>query len=275
LQRGGAMTPLAAVSGGSILSGPVTFGDVLLSLFLVAVAIGISAWERVGLEGDLLVASVRSFVQLLAVGYILAYIFEGHGWLTILALAVMISAASITTRNRARPVPRSGVIAVIAIATATAATLGVLAVLHIVPTSPRAIIPLGSMIISGAMNTSSLVMTRLHDDLASNRREVEARLSLGQTGHQAALPWLRSAVRGGMLPSVDSTKVVGLVALPGTMTGLILAGASPLSAVRVQLVVMYMLLGGTAFAALVAAQLSLRGLFTGSHQLIKSLRRTP
>jgi putative ABC transport system permease protein len=269
------MTPIAAITGGSVLAGPVTYGDVVLSLCLVAIAIGISAWERVGLEGDLLVATGRSFVQLLAVGYVLAYIFEGHGWLTILALVVMVGAASITTRNRAKRVPRSGIIAVIAIATATAATLGVLAVLHIIPTSPRAIIPLGSMIISGAMNTASLVMTRLHDDLASNRREIEARLCLGQTGRQAALPWLRSAVRGGMLPSVDSTKVVGLVALPGTMTGLILAGASPLSAVRVQLVVMYMLLGGTAFAALVAAQLSLRRLFTNSHQLIKSLRRVP
>jgi putative ABC transport system permease protein len=216
---------------------------------------------------------VRSFVQLIAVGYVLTYIFQGHGWLTILALAVMVGAASMTTRNRAKRVARSGVIAVLAIGTATAGTLGMLAVLHIVPNSPRAIIPLGSMIISGGMITSSLVMTRLYDDLASNRREVEARLCLGQTSCRAALPWLRSAVRGGMLPSVDSTKVVGLVALPGTMTGLILAGASPLSAVRVQLVVMYMLLGATAFSALVSAQLSVGTLFTKSHQLIKSLRR--
>jgi putative ABC transport system permease protein len=117
-------------------------------------------------------------------------------------------------------------------------------------------------------------MTRLHDDLATNRREIEARLCLGQTAHEAALPWLRSAIRSGMLPSVDSTKVVGLVALPGAMTGLILAGVAPQSAVRVQLVVMYMLLGGTAFAALVAAQLTQHRLFTKSHQLIKSLRRT-
>jgi putative ABC transport system permease protein len=171
-----------AVTGGSVLTGPVTYGDVILSLCLVAVAIGISAWQRVGLEGDLLVAAARSFVQLIAVGYVLAYIFEDHGWLTILALAVMIGAASITTRSRAKRVPHSGIIAVIAIATATVTTLGVLAVLHIVPTSPRAIIPLGSMIISGAMITSSLVMTRLYDDLAANRREIEARLCLGQTG---------------------------------------------------------------------------------------------
>jgi putative ABC transport system permease protein len=270
------MTPLIAATGGSSpLTGPVTYGDVVLSLVLVAVAVVISAWQRLGLEGDLVVATARSFVQLLAVGYILAYIFSGHGWLTIVALAVMIGVASLTTRHRARRVPKSGVIAVAAISVATVATLGLLTALHVVPTSARAIIPLGSMVISGAMNTASLVMTRLRDDLAASRREIEARLSLGQTGRQAALPWLRNALRGGMLPSVDSTKVVGLVALPGAMTGMILAGASPLTAVRVQMVVMYMLLGGTAFAALLAAHLTLGQLFTRSHQLIRSLRRIP
>jgi len=267
------MTLIPIAAAGSLVSGPVTFGDVALSLCLVGVAVAVSAWQRLGLEGDLAVAAARSFVQLLAVGYVLAFVFAGHGWLTALALAVMVGAASFTTRNRAKRVPGSGTIAVAAIATATAATLGLLVALGIVPTSARAIIPLGSMIISGAMNTASLVMTRLHDDLATNRREIEARLCLGKTAHEAALPWLRSSIRSGMLPSVDSTKVVGLVALPGAMTGLILAGVAPQSAVRVQLVVMYMLLGGTAFSALVAAQLTQLRLFTKSHQLIKSLRR--
>jgi putative ABC transport system permease protein len=267
------MTMLVAATGGSVLSGPVTLGDVALSLSLVAVAIAISAWQRLGLEADMTVATVRSFVQLIAVGYVLDFIFRGHGWLTVLAVAVMVGAASLTSRGRAKRVPGSGTVALAAIGVATAATLGVLVVLRVVPTSARAVIPLGSMIITGAMNTTSLVMGRLHDDLAANRREIEARLSLAQTSQQASLPWLRSALRSGMLPSVDSTKVVGLVALPGAMTGMILAGASPLAAVRVQLVVMYMLLGGTAFAALVAAHLTTSRLFTGSHQLIKSLRR--
>jgi len=265
---------LTLASSGSALSGPVTLADVALSLSLVAVAVAISAWQRLGLEGDMTVATVRSFVQLIAVGYVLSYIFSGHGWLTVLAVAVMVGVASLTSRGRAKRVPWSGAIALAAIATATVATLGVLAALQIIPTSARAIIPLGSMIISGAMNTTSLVMSRLRDDFAANRREIEARLSLAQTSRQASRPWLRSALRSGMLPSVDSTKVVGLVALPGAMTGMI-AGASPLAAVRVQLVVMYMLLGGTAFAALVAGQLTVGRLFTGSHQLVKSVRRVP
>jgi putative ABC transport system permease protein len=266
---------LLTANTGSVLSGPVTYADVALSLCLVVIAMVISFWQRLGLEGDLAVATVRSFVQLVAVGYVLAYIFGGRGWLTVLALAVMVGVASLTSRGRAKSVPGSGLIAVAAIGLAAAATLGLLAALHVIPLSARAVIPLGSMIIAGAMNTTSLVMTRLRDDLAAGRREVEARLSLGQTGRQAALPWQRSAVRSGMLPSVDSTKVVGLVALPGAMTGMILAGASPVSAVRVQLVVMYMLLGGTAIAALVSAHLTMRRLFTPSHQLTKSLRRIP
>jgi putative ABC transport system permease protein len=268
---------LAAASGGagSVVSGPVTFTDVALSVLLVVAAMAVSRWRRVGLEADMGIATVRSFVQLVAVGYVLDYIFKGHGWLTAAVVAVMVIIAALTSGARARRVPRSRPVAGAAISVATAATLGVLAVLRIVPVSARAIIPLGSMIITSAMNTTSLVMTRFYEDLAANRRELEARLSLAQPSRQAALPWQRAALRNAMIPTVDQTKVVGLVALPGAMTGMILAGASPLAAVRLQLVVMYMLLGGNAFAALVASELSARQLFTPAHQLIRSLRRTP
>jgi putative ABC transport system permease protein len=123
------------------------------------------------------------------------------------------------------------------------------------------------------MNTASLVMVRLRDDLAAHRREVEAHLSLGETASEAAALWHRAAVRNGMLPIVDQTKVVGLVALPGAMTGMLLAGASPSSAIRLQMVVMYMLLGGNGFSALLAGRLTLSRLFTADHQLIRNVRR--
>jgi putative ABC transport system permease protein len=261
-------------SGASVLSGPVTYGDVALSIVLVLVAVAVSRWRKAELEGDMVVATVRSFVQLLAVGYLLDFVFKGHGWITLLILVVQVSVASLTSGARAKRVPGSRIVAGAAIGTATLGTLGVLALLAIVPVSARAMIPLGSMIITAAMNTTSLVMTRLRDDLAASRREVEARLSLGQTSHDAARPWHRTALRSGMIPAVDQTKVVGLVALPGAMTGMILAGASPLAAIRLQLVVMYMLLGGNAFAALVAAELTVRRLFTPAHQLIRSVRRS-
>jgi putative ABC transport system permease protein len=266
---------LIAAATSSGLGGPVGFGDVALALLLVAVALAVSRWRQVGLESDLTVATVRSFVQLLAVGYALDFVFQGHGGLTFVVLAVMIATATFTSGGRAAGVPDARPIAAASITVAAAATLGVLLALRIVPLSSRVVVPLGSMIISSAMTTTSLVMSRLRHDLASSRPEVEARLALGQPSRLAARPWQRVALRTGMLPTVDQTKVVGLVALPGAMTGMILAGASPLAAIRLQLLVMYMLLGGNAFAALVSGELTLRRLFTPDHQLIRTLRRTP
>ena len=256
------------------LSGRVGFEEVGLSLVLVAVAVLIS-WRRgAGLEGDMLVATFRSFAQLLAIGFVLEWVFGGgREWVTPLILAVMIGTATLTSGGRAKRVPGARTVAVLSLGVATAATLGVLLALGIVPAEPRSAIPLGSMIISNAMNTASLVMIRLRDDLASSRREVEARLSLGQTATEAGAYWHRRAMRTGLLPIVDNTKVVGLVALPGAMTGMLLAGASPAAAIRLQLVVMYMILAGNALAALVAGHLTLGRLFTADHQLIRSLRR--
>ena len=255
------------------LSGRISIADVGLSLLLVAVAVVISRARRADLERDIAIATARSFVQLLAVGFVLDFVFGGHAWLTPVVLAVMIGTATLTSGARGRRVPGAYGIALASVSVATAATLGVLLALRIVPFAPRAAIPLGSMIISNAMNTASLTMGRLRDDLASHRREVEARLSLGQTAAEASRLWHRAAVRTGTLPIVDQTKVVGLVALPGAMTGMLLAGASPSSAIRLQLVVMYMLLGGSSFAALVAGHLTVRRLFTADHQLIRSLSR--
>jgi putative ABC transport system permease protein len=258
------------------LSGRIGFGEVGLSLILVGVAVAISWRRRAGLEQDILVATFRSFAQLLAVGFVLEWLFKGgRGWLTPFVLAVMVGTATLTSGSRGKGVPGARFIAAVSVTIAAASTLGVLLVLRIVPAQPRAAIPLGSMILSNAMNTASLVMGRLRDDLASHRREVEARLSLGQTSAEASEAWRRSAMRTGLLPIVDNTKVVGLVALPGAMTGMLLAGASPASAIRLQMVVMYMLLAGNALAALVAGQLTVRRLFTRDHQLIRSLRRTP
>ena len=255
------------------LSGRISWADVALSLLLVAVSIVVSRTRKTGLERDIGVATFRSFAQLLAVGYVLDFVFRSSAALTPVVLAVMIGTATLTSGARGRRVPGAYWIAALSVSVAAGGTLGVLLALGIVPAEPRAAIPLGSMIISNAMNTASLVMGRLRDDLGAHRREVEAHLSLGETSTEAAASWHRTAVRSGMLPIVDQTKVVGLVALPGAMTGMLLAGASASSAIRLQMVVMYMLLGGNAFAALVAGRLTVARLFTADHQLIRSVRR--
>jgi putative ABC transport system permease protein len=129
------------------------------------------------------------------------------------------------------------------------------------------VIPIGGMVCSAAMTGTSLTKLRLRDEVERSRREVEARLALGLPRHEAFAPNVRAALRTALAPQIDSTSTVGLIALPGAMTGLIIAGVSPLLAIRYQIVVMYMVLGAAALAGVVVAKLSERLLFDEAHRL--------
>src|SRR5205814_6117752 len=135
-------------------------------------------------------------------------------------------------------------------------------------TQARVVVPIGGMIVSGAMQAAGVTLRRLREDAHAARPAIEARLCLGLPAREAFLPHQRSALRTALLPVVDSTKVVGLISLPGAMTGLILAGVDPLTAIRYQIVVMYMLLAATALAALATARLAEHTLFDHAHRLI-------
>jgi putative ABC transport system permease protein len=154
-----------------------------------------------------------------------------------------------------------------AIAAGTAATMGSLLALGVISTQARVVIPVGGMIVSGAMVATAVTLTRIRDEAATARPAVEARLSLGLPAAEAFAPHLHAALRTALIPAIDSTKTVGLISLPGAMTGLILAGVSPLTAIRYQIVVMYMLLAAAALAALAAARLAQRALFDHAHRL--------
>ncbi|MCA1693566.1 MAG: ABC transporter permease, partial [Actinobacteria bacterium] len=119
-----------------------------------------------------------------------------------------------------------------------------------------------------ALQASGLALHRFRDDVDIARDAIEARLSLGLPAREAFLPHQRSALRTALLPAIDSTKVVGLISLPGSMTGLILAGVDPLTAIRYQIVVMYMLLAATALAALTTGRLAEHALFDHAHRLV-------
>jgi putative ABC transport system permease protein len=139
--------------------------------------------------------------------------------------------------------------------------------------TPRVVVPLGGMIVSGAMLAAGLTLRRLREDAEQARPTIEARLCLGPSAHEAFLPHQRSALRTALLPAIDSTKVVGLISLPGAMTGLILAGVDPLTAIRYQIVVMDMLLAATALAALATARLAEYALFDHAHRLAPYSKR--
>ncbi len=134
---------------------------------------------------------------------------------------------------------------------------------------PSVVVPVGGMVVSGAMTAAILTMRRLTETAQEQRLDIEARLALGLTAEQAMAPHMRRAVIVALLPAIDSTKVVGLIALPGAMTGLILAGVEPIVAVRYQIVVMYMLLAAASVSAIVASYLSRRALFDEADRLYR------
>ena len=238
------------------------------SLALVALAALLSYWQRAGLGKDLAIATVRSFVQLIAIGYALELIFnQDNLWWTLLIIAVMLGVAGYTSAGRAQGIPNALFITNASIGFGAVLTVGLLVALGIFDLSPQFIIPIAGMVIGNTMTTCSLVMGRLRDDVRDQRNQIETALALGATGRQAVQPIVRRSIRAAMVPIIDTTKTVGLIKLPGAMTGMILAGASPLDAVQLQIIVMYMLTGATAFTALAAAYLTAQVFFSKYHQL--------
>ena len=245
-----------------------------LSLILVGVAVGLSLWQGLRLEKDMLWAAGRALVQLLAVGYVLQYIVEpgtpiAWAWAWVV---LMLLVASLTARRRAPEVP--GIMGLTLGATSASAALALFVVfgLGIYPVVGRAVVPIAGMMIGNSIGSIVVASRRILGELADRRPEVEARLALGQPWQEASKPFVRSALRTALTSQIENTKAVGLVFLPGAMTGLILAGADPVDAVLVQAALMYLILGCVATNVVLIGLGLTRKLFTPDHRLVRLAR---
>ena len=258
-----------------MLEGDVDALGLAASLILVGLAIAVSLSQQLRIERQLVWATLRAFLQLIVMGSVLAWLLEpGRSiWYSWAWVAGMVVFAAWTVRARAPEVPDLFPIALAAIATATVTTMGVLFGLGVFPAEARAIVPLGGMMIGNSLGGTVLAARRVADELADKRPEVEARLALGDSAHRAGRPYARSAIRTAMTPQIEATKAVGLLFLPGAMTGLILAGVKPVDAVLVQAAIMYLILGAVATTSVVVALGSITRLFTPAHRLRPLVRR--
>ena len=247
-----------------------------LALPLVIAVIVVSVRQRLGLERDLVIGTVRAVVQLYLVGVILAAVFAAATWyLVVLILVVMTAVATHAAVSRlSRPLPGASWIAATALSVSTAATLAYVmgAVVHVRPWwEPQYIIPIAGMILGNSMTSAALAGDRLQSDLRARRDEVEARLALGFSGREALQPLVRAALRAAMIPTVNGMMTVGVVQLPGMMTGQILAGSSPLLAIRYQILVVFMQAAATAIGSLIFVRLAAGRYLTAAHQLRRYL----
>jgi putative ABC transport system permease protein len=246
--------------------------DMGLALTLVVVSLAVSRFRGLGLERTILWGTLRTVVQLVAVGYLIHILFGVRHPLPILAMLVVMLGVAAWTATSRQPLQRLPLYPLTLGSLALGAGFTIFMVVGLVvrPSpwfDPRYLIPLGGMILGNAMNASALGLERLERELRSERRRVEAVLALGGSPGQAAASAEQQAVRAALIPVLNSMMVVGLVQLPGVMTGQILAGADPLVAVRYQALVMFMLLSGNALSAVLAVRSARGRYFTEAWQL--------
>lgn len=250
--------------------------DVGIAALLVLFAGAISVALGLRLERQLALASVRTVVQLLLIGYILRWVFAIDRPLPMLGVvAIMIFAASRAAVTRPDRTFR-GATARSFVTMAISATVTVLIVTQVVIGvepwyDPQYMIPLLGMILGNALNGISLCLDILLERLSEKRPVIEMELSLGATRWEAARAHVADSVRRGMIPIINSMMVVGIVSLPGMMTGQILEGADPMNAVKYQIVVMFMIAAATASGCILIAMLVYRFAFNRAHQLREGL----
>lgn len=245
--------------------------DLAVAAGFVLIAIGISRWQRLGLERRYLLGGVRAFLQLSLVGYVLVYIFQTQRWwLVLLVLAVMLTAAARAASRATAPSRRMWPVSASALAIGSGITLTYVTqlVLRVSPWyDPRYLIPLFGMIVGNSMNGAALAAERLEAEMQRERRTLEAYLALGATPARAAAEPVRRALVASLIPSINGLTVVGLVQLPGMMTGQILGGVPPTTAVRYQIVVAFMLTFATALTSTLVVLWRRRAFFTAAQQL--------
>lgn len=227
--------------------------ETAIALVLVLLAVVVSRLQHLDLEVELGIATLRALVQLLALSSVIHLVFGSFGPSAAL-VAVMIAAASWTSAHRLNGVPGAFAISIWAIGAATVITTGILFATGVFRLEPRFLIVVGGMIAGNCMTATSLAGSRLRDEVQDKTLEIEARLALGVSVKEALDPYARRAVVTSFIPTLDATKNVGLVAVPGAFVGMVLAGAPPLEAAQTQAIVMFMLLAAVSISGTIASR---------------------
>jgi putative ABC transport system permease protein len=250
----------------------LTYLDLVIGIGLILIAIGLSVITQLRLEKDLIVGAVRTFVQLIAVGYVLNLVFSIEQWYVIIpVLLVMMGVAIHTIIGRQRYKFKKIVPIItfsLTIGTGITLFIVIVVIINVDPWyTPQYIIPIMGMILGNSMNGVALAAERLSSEIRDKRELIETRLSLGATSREAVSDIVASAVRAAMIPTVNSLMTVGIVSLPGMMTGQILAGTSPIVAVKYQVIVMYMIAAGVMISSVLIVYRGYKQFFTDYHQL--------
>lgn len=245
--------------------------SIVLMFIFIIIPIVISKSFNLGLEKDTLIAAIRSFVQLLIVGYILQFIFdqESHIFI-ILMIMLIIGAATQNVRKKGLEIPGITWKLLLAFVAIEVITQGILLGFKITPPTAQYIIPISGMIVGNAMVLSILFLNRFMSEVKQNENVIELVLCLGGTPKQAIHKQLITSIQSSVIPTIEQQKTIGLVQLPGMMSGQIIGGADPIEAVLFQILIVFMLLTSATMTSVILGFLSYPTLFNKKQQLIES-----
>lgn len=256
------------------MSGTVGWLGLVASLVFIAIALAVITPLKLQLHRPIVVAVLRSLVQMVIVGAALVPLVRPEtpliwSWLWVAGIIVF---ASWTVMRRAPQVPGLFWVALVAHVIIAVSSLAIAFGFTIFEMEGRTIVPVAGMVIGNSMKAGVVAASRVAEFATDQRAEIEAGLALGMSPRTASRRLMRQALRTAISSQVEQTAALGIVFLPGAMTGLILAGVDPLEAVRTQLALMYVILAGVVIAAVVTAVGTLRCLTTERKTLIHLAR---
>lgn len=246
------------------------------ALIFVVVSLVITFGLRLRMWKEILIASLRTILQLFLAGLVFVFIFKWNIWfVTLILLVGMIVIASFESIRRQKH-KKAGMFFMVAFAlfVTTSFTLVILLslVIKVKPWyEPQYLVSLSGLIVGNSMTAAALVLNRMWGDLKLRQKEVESLLALGASPYQAAGASIRESVKMALIPTINAMMVVGIVKLPGVMTGQIMAGQPPASAIRYQIVVMFFILGAATITAAMTALFGYRMYFTSALQLKRKM----
>lgn len=248
--------------------------DLALAMGLMAIAIGISAWEQLGLELNLSVATGRTILQLLVLGYTFEFIFAVNNvWAVVGILAIILTITAIITRNRiSQKIPQVLLLAGSAIFFSTSLTLLYTNFLIIQPErwyEPRYIIPIASILLGNAMNAAVIAGERFVSSIKQFPTEIETHLSLGATSVQAIKPYQKEAIRAAIMPTLNQMMLIGMVTIPTFTNGQLLAGITPLEAVSYEILIIFMVAVTNLLTTILITKGLCRQFFNSVMQLVR------
>jgi len=234
---------------------------------LAAVVLAVSYAREIGIERDLGGAFVRGFVQVLAMGALIGFLFSIPLAFSGVVLAAMVGYAAWESRKRGDGVPGAFRVSLLSLCVGAGVVIVTMVAAGAIAATVRNLVPVGGMIIANAMKTNSLALDRFKGEIESNRSEIEALLAVGVPPESAVAEYVTRSVHASLIPVVDAMRTLGLVYIPGMMAGMILGGANPIYAAEYQFVIMGMIFAAGGLTSMTTSLLVSRYAFTDAAQL--------